>query len=75
MIEKDASYQKCATALSAASIRHQFSTPENIQLSQFGTEFLRHFGDTLAVDGDRPDVGFQEKGYLFLSTLGREGHA
>lgn len=72
VIEKDASYQKCATALSAASIRHQFSTPENIQLSQFGTEFLRHFGDTLAVDGDRPDVGFQEKGYLFLSTPGGE---
>lgn len=72
VIEKDASYQKCATALSAASIRHQFSTPENIQLSQFGTEFLRHFGDTLAVDGERPDVGFQEKGYLFLSTPGGE---
>ncbi len=72
VIEKDASYQKCATALSAASIRHQFSTPENIQLSQFGTEFLRHFGDTLAVDGDRPDVGFQEKGYLYLSSPGGE---
>src|SRR5690606_21347811 len=72
VIEKDASYQKCATALSAASIRHQFSTPENIQLSQFGTAFLRDLGDTLAVDGDRPDVGFQEKGYLFLSTPGGE---
>jgi glycine/D-amino acid oxidase-like deaminating enzyme len=72
VIEKDASYQKCATALSAASIRHQFSTPENIQLSQFGTEFLRHFGDTLAVDGERPDVGFQEKGYLYLSSPGGE---
>ncbi|MGO1767586.1 MAG: NAD(P)/FAD-dependent oxidoreductase [Advenella sp.] len=72
VIEKDASYQKCATALSAASIRHQFSTPENIQLSQFGTQFLRNIGNTLAVDGERPDVGFQEKGYLFLSTPGGE---
>lgn len=72
VIEKDASYQKCATALSAASIRHQFSTPENIQLSQFGTEFLRTLGERLAVDDDRPDIGFQEKGYLFLATPGGE---
>src|SRR5690606_18935527 len=36
------------------------------------TAFLRDLGDTLAVDGDRPDVGFQEKGYLFLSTPGGE---
>lgn len=72
VIEKDASYQKCATALSAASIRHQFSTPENIQLSQFGTDFLRRIGQALEVDGDQPDVGFQEKGYLFLATPGGE---
>ncbi|NLY65657.1 MAG: FAD-binding oxidoreductase [Alcaligenaceae bacterium] len=80
VLEKDASYQKCATALSVASIRHQFSTRENIQLSQFGTEFIRNIGDTLAVDGDRPDVNFHEAGYLFLATQAgydvmRENHA
>ncbi len=68
VVEQDPSYQRCATALSAASIRHQFSTPENIQMSMFGTQFLRHFGDTLEVDGQRPDPAFREGGYLFLST-------
>ncbi|MCD8515509.1 MAG: FAD-binding oxidoreductase [Burkholderiaceae bacterium] len=68
VLEQDFSYEKCATALSAASIRHQFSTPENIWLSQFGTHFLKHIDQYLAVDGEVPDVGFQERGYLFLAT-------
>jgi len=68
VVEKDLSYQRCATALSAASIRHQFSTPENIRMSQFGTEFLRGFGPTLAVGGEQPDASFHEGGYLFLAT-------
>lgn len=68
VVEKDFSYQHCATALSAASIRHQFSTPENIQMSQFGTQFLRNFGPAMAVDGEQPDPAFVEGGYLFLAT-------
>ena len=32
VLEQDMRYEKSATALSAASIRHQFSTPENIRL-------------------------------------------
>jgi len=66
--EPDPTYQHCATALSAASIRHQFSTEENIRMSLFGTAFLRAFADTLAVDGVRPDPAFHEGGYLFLAT-------
>lgn len=68
VIEQDLSYQQCATALSAASIRHQFSTPENIMMSQFGTEFLRNFGAQLEVDGQQPDAAFHEGGYLFLAS-------
>lgn len=68
VVEQDFSYEKSATALSAASIRHQFSTPENIRMSQFGTEFIKNLGQHLAVDGEVPDVGFHEGGYLFLAT-------
>lgn len=68
VLEKDFSYQYSATALSAASIRHQFSTPENIRMSQFGTQFLRELPTTLAVGEDRPDIAFHEGGYLFLAS-------
>lgn len=68
VIEKDLSYQYCATTLSAASIRHQFSTPENIMMSQFGTQFLRNFGARMETHGERPDAAFHEGGYLFLAT-------
>lgn len=68
VIEADSSYQHSATALSAASIRHQFSTPENILMSLFGTQFLRQFKQNMVVDGDCPDPAFQEGGYLFLAT-------
>jgi FAD-dependent oxidoreductase domain-containing protein 1 len=68
VLEQDASYEHCATARSAASIRHQFSTPDNIRMSQFGTQFIRDVGALLAVDGDAPEVGFHEGGYLFLAS-------
>ena len=68
VVEKDFTYEKCATTLSAASIRHQFSTPNNIQMSQFGTQFIKNIADYLSVEGQAPEVGFQEAGYLFLAT-------
>ena len=73
VLEQDFSYEKCATALSAASIRHQFSTPENIRLSQFGSHFLKNMADYLTVDGEVPEVSFHERGYLFLATACGQG--
>ena len=68
VVEQDPTYARSATALSAASIRHQFSTPENIRLSQFGSSFLKSVGQHLSVDGEAPAIGFKERGYLFLAT-------
>ncbi|MDI9332662.1 MAG: FAD-binding oxidoreductase [Alphaproteobacteria bacterium] len=68
VLEQDPSYARSATALSVASIRHQFSTPENIRLSQFGSEFIRHIDQHLAVDGEVPALQFNERGYLFMAT-------
>lgn len=68
VLEKDFSYEKCATTLSAASIRHQFSTPGNIQMSQFGTQFIKHSDEHLTVNGEAPEIGFHEGGYLFLAS-------
>ena len=73
LLERDLSFQHCATTRSLASIRHQFSTPENVRMSMFGTTFLRAAGEHLAVDGVAPDLAFREPGYLFLAT--EAGHA
>lgn len=66
LIERDTTYARSATALSSSSIRHQFSTEINIQLSMYGTEFIKGFGDACEVDGERPDLQFHENGYLYL---------
>ncbi len=58
MIERDPSYARASSALSAASIRQQFSTPLNIALSQFGLQYLRA----------QPEAQLQEHGYLYLAT-------
>lgn len=80
VIERDPTYAKSSSALSAASIRQQFSTPLSIQMSLYGIDFLRHIGDRLQVDGSKPSIDLHEGGYLFLATPGgeatlRENHA
>jgi glycine/D-amino acid oxidase-like deaminating enzyme len=69
VIEKDPTYRRSASALSAASIRQQFSTAVNIRISLYGIDFLRDIGRRLAVDGQPPDIGLKEGGgYLYLAT-------
>src|SRR5207302_6450379 len=58
VIERDPTYQQASSALSASSIRQQFSTPINIALSRFGFQFLK------TLDA----VGLIERGYLFLAS-------
>jgi FAD-dependent oxidoreductase domain-containing protein 1 len=69
VLEQDPRYRRCATTRSVASIRHQFSTPENIRLSMAGTAFLRDAAQLLAVDGEAPALAFRQAGYLFLASL------
>ena len=68
VIERDPTFRTSSTTLSAASIRLQFSTPLNVRISQFGIDFLRRLPEFLAVDGEAPDIGLVEQGYLFLAT-------
>ncbi len=68
VLERDPSYRDSATARSAASVRHQFSTPLNIRLSMFGTQFMREAEQRLAVDGEAPAIAWHEGGYLFLAS-------
>ena len=65
VVEKDPSYQWCATGRSVASIRQQFSTPENIRLSQFGASFFKGIRDEF---GPEADIAFRERGYLIMAS-------
>ncbi|HEY6922923.1 MAG TPA: FAD-binding oxidoreductase [Steroidobacteraceae bacterium] len=81
VIERDPGYARASSALSAASIRQQFTTPVNISISQSSIEFLRASGELLAVDEWKPDIGLIEAGYLYLANEGsglqalRQAHA
>ncbi len=68
VIERDPTWQRASSALSASSIRQQFSTAINIRLSQLSLAFLRNVGAELATDGDTPEIGLREPGYLYLAA-------
>ncbi len=68
VVEPDPTYQRSASALSAGSIRQQFSQPVNIDVSLFGIAFLRSIQTHLAVEDAPVDVGLKEGGYLYLAT-------
>jgi glycine/D-amino acid oxidase-like deaminating enzyme len=55
LIERDRSFAKASSSLSASSIRQQFSSAVNIRMSQFGVQFLRDM-----------DISLEERGYLYV---------
>src|SRR6516225_5015613 len=70
VIERDPTYQRASSALSASSIRQQFSTPVCIELSQFGYEFF----ETCEREKTRYGAGVDlvDCGYLFLGNAQQE---
>ncbi|MDX6748934.1 FAD-binding oxidoreductase [Geminicoccaceae bacterium 1502E] len=72
VVERDPAYRRASSALSASSIRQQFSTAVNIDIGSFGIRFLRALPDYLAVEGEVPELGLDEGGYLFLASTGGE---
>lgn len=67
VLERDPSYARASSALSASSIRQQFSTPINIALSRESMAFYRRIGSELAVSEEAPEIGLVERGYLYLA--------
>ncbi|MHA6324210.1 NAD(P)/FAD-dependent oxidoreductase [Roseivivax sp. CAU 1753] len=62
VIERDPTYARSSTALSAASIRTQFDTPLLVEMSLYGAAFLR---------ARAAEMCFREAGYLVLATAGQ----
>jgi len=67
VVERDPSFARSSTALSVASVRQQFSTAVNVQISRFGVGFIRDFQASLGVDVGIGSLGLRENGYLFVT--------
>lgn len=64
IVERDTSYREASTARSAGGLRQQFSTPENIAMSQVTLGMFRRLR---TIFGAEADVSFREQGYLLLA--------
>jgi glycine/D-amino acid oxidase-like deaminating enzyme len=64
LVERDRTFARASSALSASSIRQQFSSSVNIRMSLFGARFLREHA-----------IAFNESGYLYLGADFSQVHA
>lgn len=67
VVERDPSYAYAATSLTNSCIRQQFSTRLNIEISQFGVEFIKNFREFMGSDPDVPEIALHSFGYLYLA--------
>ena len=67
VVEQDPSFAQAATALSVASIRQQFTTAVNVEISRFGIGFIRDIAAHLGPQGEIASLGLKENGYLFVT--------
>ncbi|MDI7260567.1 MAG: FAD-binding oxidoreductase [Thermodesulfobacteriota bacterium] len=68
VFEKDPTYERSSTGLSVGGIRRQFSTEVNVRLSQYSLTFYKEFGERMEIEGERPEIDFKPRGYLFLGS-------
>ncbi|CAF1159132.1 unnamed protein product [Adineta steineri] len=69
VLERDWNYTTSSTVLSAGGLRQQFALEENIQMSVYGAEFLKHIRDHLSIlDEDPVPISFHHNGYLLCGS-------
>lgn len=66
VVERDPSYEKCSTAHTNSCIRQQFSTPLNVQVSQYGVDYVKNFAARMG-DERVPEIHLHSFGYLYLA--------
>ena len=67
VIERDPTYEFSATAKSNSCIRQQFSEPLNVQISQFGADFIQNMRANMGDDPRVPHLRIQSYGYMYLA--------
>jgi len=68
VIEPEPGLARASSALSAGSIRQQFSNPVNVRMSQFGHRFITQADEGLGTNGEPVDLGFVPGHYLFCAS-------
>ncbi|SDQ19782.1 NAD(P)/FAD-dependent oxidoreductase [Virgibacillus salinus] len=67
VFEKDPIYEFSSTPRSAGGIRQLFTTAINIQISRYSLERYKTFPEDMAINGEKAEIDFQQRGYLFLA--------
>lgn len=67
VIERDPTYTFASTSHTNSCIRQQFSNRTNIQVSQFGAEFIKNFRSFMGDDPEVPHLALQSYGYMYLA--------
>ena len=68
VLEPDPALARASSALSAGSVRQQFSNAINVQMSQFGHQVISQADAWLGVDGQPVHVGWVPGAYLFCAS-------
>ena len=71
VVERDPSYEWCSTAHTNSCIRQQFSTKLNVQISQFGADFVKNARRYMGDDARVPELTLRSFGYLYLADTDR----
>src|SRR4030081_1143715 len=66
VVERDPTYSQASTPRGSGGVRRPYSLPENIELSKFSMTFFDHFAETMALHGERPNIGLKKHRHLFL---------
>ncbi|SFS16203.1 NAD(P)/FAD-dependent oxidoreductase [Yoonia litorea] len=73
VVERDPTYAFASTSHTNSCIRQQFSEPINVQISQFGAEYVKNFRSFMGNDPEVPALRLHSFGYLYLAD--NEGFA
>ena len=73
VVERDPTCAFASTSHTNSCIRQQFSEPINVQISQFGAEYVKNFRSFMGNDPEVPALRLHSFGYLYLAD--NEGFA
>ena len=68
VIEKDPSYKFSSTARTNSCIRQQFSQRINIEISQFGANYIKNFRRFMNENSEIPNLNIETFGYMYLAN-------